>query len=157
MKNKEETSSNFKGVNTQKITIKDGIAENTLTGEAKNELCKIKQIEKNVVRENLVYKTNEYTYNFQNFLTINTFGRDIYDSTITLKEADKDQSDKLVEILRNKENRKIQKKKQKKEDALRNLYALFEGRERVLYASGSKIFRIKIEGTSVSDHSNLKF
>ena len=100
--------------NTQKITIKDGIAKNTLTGEAKNELCKSKQIEKNVVRENLVYKTNEYTYNFQNFLTINTFGRDIYNGTITLKEADKDQSDKLVEILRNKENQKIQKKKKKK-------------------------------------------
>ena len=100
--------------NTQKITIKDGIAENTLTGEAKNELCKIKQIEKNVVRENLVYKTNEYTYNFQNFLTINTFGRDICNGTITLKEADKDQRDKLVEILRNKVKRKIQKKKKKK-------------------------------------------
>ena len=99
--------------NTQKITIKDGIAKNTLTGEAKNELCKIKQIEKNVVRENLVYKTNEYTYNFQNFLTINTFGRDICNGTITLKEADKDQRDKLVEILRNKVKRKIQKKKTK--------------------------------------------
>ena len=89
------------------------MAENTLTGEAKNELCKIKQIEKNVVRENLVYKTNEYTYNFQNFLTINTFGRDICNGTITLKEADKDQRDKLVEILRNKVKRKIQKKKTK--------------------------------------------
>ena len=111
--------------NTQKITIKDGIAENTLTGEAKNELCKIKQIEKNVVRENLVYKTNEYTYNFQNFLTINTFGRDIYDGTITLKEPDKDQSDKLVEILRNKENRKIQKRKNKRKKMLLETYMHF--------------------------------
>ena len=50
-------------------------------------------------REKLHYKTNEYTYNFQNFQAINTFGRDIYNSTITLKEADKDQSDLLVEIL----------------------------------------------------------
>ena len=32
--------------NTQKLTIKDAIQENTLTEEAKNELSKIKEIEK---------------------------------------------------------------------------------------------------------------
>ena len=32
--------------NTQKLTIKDAIQENTLTEEAKNELSKIKKIEK---------------------------------------------------------------------------------------------------------------
>ena len=40
------------------------------------------------------------------------------------------------------------------------LYALFEGRERVLDAFETKIFPIKIEGTGfsdkISDHSNLK-
>ena len=39
-----------------------------------------------VDRENLIYKTNEYTYSF---LTKNTFGRNIYNGTITIKEADK--------------------------------------------------------------------
>ena len=57
---------------TQKLTIKDAIPENTLTEEAKNELNKIKEIEKSVDRENLYYKTNKYTYNFQNFQTIST-------------------------------------------------------------------------------------
>ena len=51
-----------------------------------------------VDRENLYYRTNEYAYNFQNFRTLNTFGRDIYNSTITLKEGDKGQSNLLVEI-----------------------------------------------------------
>ena len=55
---------------------------------------------------------------------------------------------------------KIPEKKQQKEDVLKNLYSLFEGRERVLNAFDSKIFPMKIEGTGfsdkVSDHSNLK-
>ena len=52
-----------------------------------------------VHRENLVYITNEHTYSFENFRKISTFGRDIYNGKITLKEANKDQSDLLVEIL----------------------------------------------------------
>ena len=59
----------------------------------------IKEIEKNVDREKLFCRTNEYTYNFQNFRTINTFRGDIYNCTIILKEADKVQSNLLVEIL----------------------------------------------------------
>ena len=64
-------------------------------------------------------------------------------------------------------------KKQKKKYFLKNLYALFDGRERVLDAFESKIFPIKKKGTGfsdlactakvsdckqdkVSDHSNLK-
>ena len=53
--------------NTQKLTIKDVIPENTLSEETKNELNKIKEIEKTVYRENLVYTTNEYAYNFKTF------------------------------------------------------------------------------------------
>ena len=34
---------------------------------------------------------NKYTYNFQNFRTVSTFGRDTYTGTITTKEADNDQ------------------------------------------------------------------
>ena len=33
---------------------------------------KIKEIEKNVDREKLIYVTNEYTYSFKNFQTIKT-------------------------------------------------------------------------------------
>ena len=63
-------------------------------------------------------------------------------------------------ILRKKQDRKIQEKKQEKEDILKNLYAPSVGRERLLDAFESKIFSIKIAGTGflgkVSDHSNLK-
>ena len=66
------------------------IPENTLTEEVKYDLKRIKEIEKMVDRENLVYRTNEHTYSFKNFPTINTFGKNIYNGAITLKEADKD-------------------------------------------------------------------
>ena len=77
-----------------------------MSGEAKNVLNKIKEMEKTVDGENFYYRTNEYTYDFRNFSTIKTFG-----------EADKDQSDLLVEIwsLGKKKNRKkIGKSKRKK-------------------------------------------
>ena len=66
------------------------IPENTLTEEAKYELKRIKEIKKMIERENLVYRTNEDTYSFKNFQTINTFSKNIYNGAITLKEADKD-------------------------------------------------------------------
>ena len=47
--------------------------------KAEKELDKIKEIEKTVDREKLVYKASEYTYSFENFQTIRTFGRDIYE------------------------------------------------------------------------------
>ena len=46
-------------------------------------------------------------------------------------------------------------------DILKNLYALFESRERVLDAIESKIFPVKIESTGfsdkVSDHLTSKY
>ena len=35
------------------------------------------ELERTVDRENLIHKTNEYTYNFQSFQTVSTFARDI--------------------------------------------------------------------------------
>ena len=67
--------------------------------EAKKELDKIKEIEKNVDREKLIYKTDEYTYSFKNFQTIKTFGRDIYEGKITIKEDNEYQTDLLAEIM----------------------------------------------------------
>ena len=60
--------------------------------EAKKELDKIKEIEKTVDREKLVYKASEYTYSFENFRTIRTFGRGIFEGEITLKVTEEYQS-----------------------------------------------------------------
>ena len=64
------------------------IPKNALNNdEAKKELDKIKETEKNVDREKLIYETNEDTYSFKNSQTIKTFGRDINEDKITIEEA----------------------------------------------------------------------
>ena len=80
----------------------------------------------------MVYKASKYTYSFKNFQAIKTFGKDIYNGEVTLKEADDDQADLLVEIMNFKKQVKPKspKTKQQKEDILQNLYNFFEGRER---------------------------
>ena len=82
------------------------IPENAISEEAKNELNKIKEIEKTVDKENLYYRTNKYSFNFQNFWTIRTFVRDIYNGKVTTEEADEDQGDLLVEILQKNKTKK---------------------------------------------------
>ena len=82
-----------------KLTIEDMIPKSVFANdEAKEEFNKIKEIEKNVDREKLFYKSNKNKYDFKNFQTIRTFGEDICNGEITLEEADKDQSN-LVEKI----------------------------------------------------------
>ena len=86
--------------NNKKIEIKNEniIPKSAFAGdEAKEEFNKIKEIEENVDRENLLYKASGNTYNFRKFNTIRTFGKDIYEGKINLEEVDKDQSDLLNE------------------------------------------------------------
>ena len=124
-------------------TIEDAIPKNALINdEAKKELDEIKEIEKNVDTEKIIYEKNEYTYSFKNFQTIKTFGRDIYEGEITIKEANEYQADLLVEIMNFRKNTKPRspEKKQEKEIVLQNLYNFFEGREKILDVFESKIF-----------------
>ena len=69
-----------------------------------------------VDKEKLVYRTNEYIFDFRNFHTKNTFGREIYNSKIALKEADEDQSNLLLKLLikKKKTPQNPEKKQQKK-------------------------------------------
>ena len=85
--------------------------------EAKKKLDKIKETEKNVDKEKLVYETNEYEYSFKNFQKIKFFDRDIYEGNITIKEADEYQTDLLVEIMNFWKNTKprIREKNKKRE------------------------------------------
>ena len=90
---------------------------------------------------------------------IKTFGRDIYNTEITLKEADEDQSNFLVEIINSKNKVKPQdpeKKKEKENDVLKNVYEVFDGRERVLHAFESKIFPVKNKSADFSNFGHCK-
>ena len=95
-------------VNAQELTIKNIMPENIMSDEAKKEMDKNMKIEKTVDREKLFYRSSEYTYSFQNFQTIKTFGRDIFSVKITLEEADEDQASLLVEIMNFKKKTKPQ-------------------------------------------------
>ena len=57
---------------------------------------KMHSLGKNVDTEKLIYETDEYTNSSKNFHTIKTFGRDIYEGNITIKEADEYQADLLT-------------------------------------------------------------
>ena len=57
----------------------------------KMNLIKLKKRKNGRQRKIILWNELMYIY-FQNFRKINTFGRDIYNSIITLKEADKDQT-----------------------------------------------------------------
>ena len=73
---------------------------------------------------------------------MSTFGRNIYNDKITLKEADEYQSCLFVQIINFKS--KINMKNLEKflqRDILKHLYALFDGREQVLNAFERKIFQ----------------
>ena len=101
------------------LTIEDVIPKNALNNdEAKKELDKIKEIEKNVDREKLVYKTNEYAYSFENFQPIKTFGRDICEGKIIIEEADEYQANLLVKIMNFKKNTKSRNREKSKKKKL---------------------------------------
>ena len=105
-------------------------------------LDKIKEIEENIDREKLIYKTNEYTYSFKNFQTIKTFGRDIYEGKITIKEADEYQTDLLTEIVHFIKNTKprSEEKNQEKEIVLKNLYNFLKVEKTFLTVLKAKYF-----------------
>ena len=61
-------------------------------------------MEKNLDREKLIYETNEYTYSFQNFQTIKSFGRDIYEGNIMLEQSNEYETNLLAEIMNFRKN-----------------------------------------------------
>ena len=101
------------------LTTEDVITNDALKNdESKKELDKIKEIEKNIDREKLIYEANKYTCSFKNFQTIKYFGRDIYEGKITVKEANEYQKDLLVEIMSFKKHTKPRSEEKKQEKKL---------------------------------------
>ena len=115
-KKQVEALKNLKPITT-KLPIKYPIPENALSEEDKNELNKIKERGEMVDRENIYYKMNNVTHNFQNFWTITNFSRDIYNGRVTTKDTGNDQSDLIVKIsnFRKKVKPKNSEKKQQED------------------------------------------
>ena len=124
----------------KKIAIDDVIPKTTCSNEKSiDELNKIKEVEKNIDRNKLVYGTKTDTYDFRTFRAIRTFGDDISNGKITLEEANESQAN-LAEGIVNFTNKTRPKAKRKKKIASKNLYNFYDSREIVLNAFKSKIF-----------------
>ena len=143
----DQVEKQVKALNTlkfdNKLTIKHAIPKSVFDNdEAKEEINKIKEIEKNVDREKLLYKASENTYDFRIFNTIRTFGEDIYIGKITSEESDEDQSDLAVEINKFiKETKpKNYDKKQEKKIVIKNLRDFFNERKWFLVGLKAKYF-----------------
>ena len=94
-------------------TIKDVIPEDKISEDEKKELNEIIEIEKTIDGKNLIYKTKNKSYSFKNFRTIRSFGEDIYNSKITIDEANQKQS-LLLEYIVNFDNKSREKNKDDK-------------------------------------------
>ena len=118
--------------------------ENALNNdEAKKKLDKIKETEKNVDTEKLIYETNEYTCSFKNLQKIKTFDRDIYDGKIMIEEADKHQTNLLVEIMnfRNNTKSRNQEKNETKKLLLKTCIMFLRAQKKLLTLLKAKCFR----------------
>ena len=62
------------------------------TDEIKNEIYEIKKWEEKIKQEDLKYKTKNYTFCFQQYETIRSFGESIYTGKISIHEAEMDQT-----------------------------------------------------------------
>ena len=72
----------------QTKSIKEIFPECYDSVEIKNELNKIKEYEKKVTRDNMIYFTSKEPFDFRIFETVRSCGNDIYSSKITINEAD---------------------------------------------------------------------
>ena len=74
----------------QKPESVEGIFQKDLKiGEIKNEIAVIKSLEEKINRNDLIYESNKYRYDFRNVSTKISFGDSIFNSKITVSESDK--------------------------------------------------------------------
>ena len=75
--------------NKEYIKLIEGIFPKDMrTNAIKNEIDEIKKWEQKIKREDLKYKTKNYTYDFQQYETIRSFGEIIYTGRINIDEAE---------------------------------------------------------------------
>ena len=113
--------------------------------EIKNELNKIKEYEKNVKRNNIIYYSSKEPFDFRIFKTVKSFGKDIHSGKITINEADQKQVD-LIEYILNFNNKARPKKKDGKKNekyVLNTAQNLYDGRELVINDFNSRLFSLK--------------
>ena len=108
-----------------------------------NEIKTIEQIEKNIDRNEMVYKSANKTYDFRSFKTIRTFGNKTRNNVISMTTANTEQANLLnhIEDFIKKTKPRDPILKKTKEDVLASAFLLLKGREMVYKAFESGIFQ----------------
>ena len=128
----------------KKLTqIKDFIPIENLNPEIINEIKRIKELEKKVDRNRMVYEGTNITYDFRKFKTIHAFGNEIRNNVIDMDTANEKQNELLEYIDRLRSGTKPNNPESKilKKYVLDSAKALLEGREMVFKAFESGIFQ----------------
>ena len=133
-------------------SIKDFVPKEKFNLEIINEIKRIEEIEKNVDRDKMVYKSTSKTYDFRNFKTIHAYGNDIRNNTISLAVANLEQANLLARSYDFVKKTKPQDPDQKKlkSDVLDSVSALVKGRELMYNAFRSGIFH-RLEKSQVGE------
>ena len=85
----------------KKLTpIKDFIPTENLNPDIINEIKRIKELEKTVDRNKMVYEGTNITYDFRKFKTIRAFGNEIKNDIIDMNTANEEQNELLEYISR---------------------------------------------------------
>ena len=123
-------------------SIKDFAPTEKFNLEIIAEIKRIEEIEKNVDRDKMVYKSTGKTYDFRGFKTIRTYGNDIRNNVTSLSAANLEQVNLIARVLDFVKKTKPQDPEQKKlkSDVLNSVSALVKGRELMYNAFRSGIF-----------------
>ena len=123
-------------------SIKDFVPTEKFNPKIMAEIKRIEEIEKNVDRDKMVYKSTNKNYDFRGFKTIGTYVNDIRNNVISLKVANLEQANLMAHIQNFVKNTKPQDPEQKKlkSDVLDNVRALVKGRELMYNTFRSGIF-----------------
>ena len=123
-------------------SIKDFVPIEKFNPEIIAEIKRIEEIEKNVDRDKMVYKSTSRNYDFRGFKTIRTYGSDIRNNVISLKVPNLEQANLLAHVHDFVKNTKPQdpEQKKKKSDVLNSVRVLVKGRELMYNAFRSGIF-----------------
>ena len=123
-------------------SIKDFVPTEKFNLEIINEIKRIEEIEKNVDRDKMVYKSTSRIYDFRGFKTIRTYGNDIRNNVTSLAAANLEQSNLLAHFHDFVKKTKPQDPEQKKlrSDVLDSVGAYVKGREIMHNAFRSGIF-----------------
>ena len=94
--------------------------------ETKSEIDESKKWENKNKRRDLIYKTNKYKYDFQQYETIRSFSDSIFAGKINIDEAEMNQSNLLKNMVEFNEQFKLRKKEDKKKKKKKKIEILLK-------------------------------